>query len=73
MMNETSARSAGWRLVGWLLVVLLPFFGVSSAVGWAQAPQASAPVSLHGAGSTFAAPLYTKWSEEYGVAHLDFL
>jgi phosphate transport system substrate-binding protein len=36
---------------------------------WAQSPQTSGPVSLHGAGSTFAAPLYTKWSEEYGVAH----
>jgi phosphate transport system substrate-binding protein len=69
MINETSARSAGWSLARYLLVVLLPFFGASSAVSWAQAPQASAPVSLHGAGSTFAAPLYTKWIEEYGVAH----
>ena len=71
MINETSARSTGWRLAGYLLMVFLPFFGVSSAVSWAQAPQASAPVSLHGAGSTFAAPLYTKWIEEYGVTHRD--
>jgi phosphate transport system substrate-binding protein len=69
MINEMSARSAGWRLAGYLLVVFLPFFGVSSAVSWAQAPQTSGPVALHGAGSTFAAPLYTKWIEEYGVAH----
>src|SRR6516225_11570117 len=26
-------------------------------------------VSLRGAGSTFAAPLYKKWIEEYAVAH----
>jgi ABC-type phosphate transport system substrate-binding protein len=68
MIDETSARSAGWRLAGYLLVVFLPFFGVSSAASWAQAPQTRAPVSLHGAGSTFAAPLYTKWIEEYGRA-----
>ena len=42
---------------------------MSSAETWVQAPQTSGEVSLHGAGSTFAAPLYTKWIEEYGVAH----
>ena len=36
---------------------------------WAQYAKASGSVSLHGAGSTFAAPLYKKWIEEYAVAH----
>jgi phosphate transport system substrate-binding protein len=52
-----------------MLVFSLTFLGVASAVCWGQGPQTSGPVSLHGAGSTFAAPLYTKWIEEYGVAH----
>jgi phosphate transport system substrate-binding protein len=52
-----------------LLALALVLFGVSSAASWAQSPQTSAPVSLHGAGSTFAAPLYNKWIEAYGVAH----
>ena len=42
---------------------------MSSAASWAQSLQSEKPVSLHGAGSTFAAPLYKKWIEEYGVAH----
>ena len=36
---------------------------------WAQAGKTSETVSLHGAGSTFAAPLYKKWIEEYAVSH----
>jgi phosphate transport system substrate-binding protein len=36
---------------------------------WAQDLKATGSVALHGAGSTFAAPLYRKWIEEYGVAH----
>ena len=44
------------------------FFGVSSTASWAQSPQTSEPVSLQGAGSTLAAPLYKKWIAEYGVA-----
>ena len=35
----------------------------------AQSAKTSDPVALRGAGSTFAAPLWKKWSEEYGVAH----
>jgi phosphate transport system substrate-binding protein len=42
-----------------------------SAVGiWAQgAKTGETVVTLHGAGSTFAAPLYKKWIDEYGVSH----
>ena len=43
---------------------------------WAQAGKTSETVSLHGAGSTFAAPLYKKWIEEYARCasqRLDFL
>ena len=36
---------------------------------WAQEPRTGNSVTLHGAGSTFAAPLYKKWIDEYGVAH----
>jgi phosphate transport system substrate-binding protein len=35
----------------------------------AQEPRTGNSVTLHGAGSTFAAPLYKKWIDEYGVAH----
>src|ERR1700674_2076276 len=69
MISATSVRSAGWRLAGCMLVFSLTFLGVTSAVCWGQGAQTRGPVSLHGAGSTFAAPLYTKWIEEYGVAH----
>ena len=57
------------RNQGWRLALALTLFGVPSTANWAQTPQTSEPVSLHGAGSTFAAPLYKKWIEEYGVAH----
>ena len=59
----------GLRLSRNLLALALTLVAVASAACWAQNPQAGGPVSLHGAGSTFAAPLYAKWSEEYGVAH----
>ena len=36
-----------------------------------RAPRPNATISLRGAGSTFAAPLYKKWIEEYAVAHRD--
>jgi len=69
MINLAIPRSAGRRLPGYLLALALSIFGAASATCWAQSPQTSGPVSLHGAGSTFAAPLYKKWIEEYGVAH----
>ena len=40
-----------------------------STTGWTQSAQQPPAISLHGAGSTFAAPLYKKWIEEYGVMH----
>jgi phosphate transport system substrate-binding protein len=36
---------------------------------WAQSAPTANPVTLQGAGSTFAAPLYKKWIDEYGVSH----
>jgi phosphate transport system substrate-binding protein len=35
----------------------------------AQTAKSERALSLHGAGSTFAAPLYKKWIEEYAVSH----
>ena len=42
-------------------ISLSPF----GATSWAQDVRSSGSISLHGAGSTFAAPLYKKWIEEY--------
>ncbi len=69
MTNAVILRSRGWRLSANLLALSFTFFGVSSSASWAQSPQTTESVSLQGAGSTFAAPLYKKWIEEYGVAH----
>jgi phosphate transport system substrate-binding protein len=65
----TSAAIPDWRFYGNLLALAFIFSVVSSATSWAQNPQTSKPVSLQGAGSTFAAPLYKEWIEEYGIAH----
>jgi phosphate transport system substrate-binding protein len=62
-------RGPGLRLSRNLLALALTLVAVASAACWAQNPQAGGPVSLHGVGSTFAAPLYSKWIDEYGVAH----
>src|SRR5262245_25217486 len=40
----------------------------TSPAGWAQTKSDPA-ISIRGAGSTFAAPLYKKWIDEYGVSH----
>jgi ABC-type phosphate transport system substrate-binding protein len=55
------------------MVTLL--FGSCGTMAWAQAVKTSDPVSLRGAGSTFAAPLYKRWIDEYGFAseRLDIL
>jgi phosphate transport system substrate-binding protein len=71
MINAVILHSWGCRRSGNLLVLALTLFWVSSEASWAQSPQTSGAVSLHGAGSTFATPLYTKWIDEYGVAHRD--
>lgn len=49
------------------MVTLL--FGSCGITAWAQAVNTSDTVSLRGAGSTFAAPLYERWIEEYAVSH----
>jgi phosphate transport system substrate-binding protein len=36
---------------------------------WGQGSTTANAIVLHGAGSTFAAPLYKKWIDEYGVSH----
>jgi phosphate transport system substrate-binding protein len=69
MNNEMVLPSPGLRLSRNLFALALALVAVASAACWAQSPQTSEAVSLHGAGSTFAAPLYKKWIEEYGVAH----
>jgi phosphate transport system substrate-binding protein len=48
-----------------MLAIGLTMFAISSTASWAQ----NGPVSVRGAGSTFAAPLYKKWIDEYAVAH----
>jgi len=41
------------------------FIGLINPTVWAQSPRTPGTISLHGAGSTFAAPLYKKWIEGY--------
>jgi phosphate transport system substrate-binding protein len=43
--------------------------GSASTASWAQSAQTASAIALHGVGSTFAAPLYKKWIDEYGVSH----
>ena len=69
MFNAAIRHRPGWRLSSYSAVLALALVGMPSAASWGQSPQTSGSVSLHGAGSTFAAPLYNKWIEEYGVAH----
>jgi phosphate transport system substrate-binding protein len=54
-------RFSGWRLV--LQVFLLPFF--ASAL-FTVAAQAQTSIVLVGSGSSVPAPLYTRWTQEYG-------
>ncbi|MGB4947461.1 MAG: phosphate ABC transporter substrate-binding protein PstS, partial [Candidatus Competibacter denitrificans] len=49
-----------------LLAAVIGGVGLMS-VAFAQTP--AAPVTLHGAGATFPAPLYQKWIEVYRKAH----
>jgi phosphate transport system substrate-binding protein len=43
--------------------------GCATTVAWAQTVVVPGSVVLRGAGSTFAAPLYRKWIEEYAALH----
>ena len=63
-MTETSVRFSA------VLAILLPLVGVPTA-GWGQSAQTNTIISIRGAGSTLAAPLYKKWTEEYAVGHRD--
>lgn len=69
MTHAVILRSRGWQLSAYLLGLALAFSGIWSIACWAQSKQAADPIALHGAGSTFAAPLYKKWIGEYGIAH----
>ena len=48
-----------------VIVNTIFFIGLINSTVWAQVPQTPGTISLHGAGSTFAAPLYKKWIEGY--------
>lgn len=48
--------------------ILMPFAAVLFSA-WPLSHAQDPLVSLRGAGSTFAAPLYKKWIEEYAVSH----
>ncbi|MFY9737108.1 MAG: phosphate ABC transporter substrate-binding protein PstS [Rhodoplanes sp.] len=63
-MTETPVRFSA------VLAILLSLFGVPTA-GWGQSAQTNTIISIRGAGSTLAAPLYKKWTEEYAVGHRD--
>lgn len=52
------------------LALFLPLVGVPTA-GWGQTIQTDAIIPIRGAGSTLAAPLYKKWTEEYAAGHRD--
>jgi len=58
-----TTRSAGRVLAG---VTLLAF---STIAIWAQSAKLSDVIVVQGAGSTFAAPLYKKWIDEFDVLH----
>jgi phosphate transport system substrate-binding protein len=49
--------------------VLAALFGSATAASRAQDAGSQRPVSLRGAGSTFSAPLYQRWIEEYAASH----
>ena len=63
-MTETPVRFSA------VLALLLFLVGVPTA-GWGQSAQINTIISIRGAGSTLAAPLYKKWTEEYAVGHRD--
>ena len=49
--------------------VLAALFGSATAASRAQDAGSQGLVSLRGAGSTFSAPLYKRWIEEYAASH----
>ena len=69
MVHAQPFRRPGSRGSRALIALTFPLFGLAVAESWSQAPRTPEPVLLRGAGSTFAAPLYKKLGEEYGVVH----
>jgi ABC-type phosphate transport system substrate-binding protein len=67
MSGAFVVNSRGMRF-GALLAFTLFLVGLPAASS-AQSSQTSGPISLRGAGSTFAAPFYRKMIEEYAVGH----
>lgn len=61
-MTSTSLRFST------LVMVLAALTGLPIA-SWGQGAQPNAAVSIRGAGSTLAAPLWKKWIEEFAVGH----
>ena len=61
------AKSARGEIAAFAAAVTL-LIGLS-LTPWAQSARTDEVLSLRGAGSTFAAPLYKKWIDEYSVSH----
>ena len=77
MTNTAIFRASTYRISRRVLVAMMtgarwrwpPFIRAPWAPPAGRKTPKAAGVALHGAGSTFAAPLYKKWIEEYAVAH----
>ena len=77
MTNTAIFRASTYRISRRVLLAMITgsaamaalYLSPLGATCWAQDVKAAGSVALHGAGSTFAAPLYKKWIEEYAVAH----
>ena len=63
----TLPNSRSTRTYAMVLALALGVTGVTGTGSFAQSSPSSGTTTLSGAGSTFAAPLYKKWIEEYGV------
>jgi phosphate transport system substrate-binding protein len=67
---QASIRKVSRRRFGAMLhAVTVGMFVPIGATSWAQGVKTSDLILLRGAGSTFAAPLYKKWIDEYAVSH----
>jgi phosphate transport system substrate-binding protein len=72
-ISQASTDKTSYRvllpMVSHFAAVAILLFGAFGATSQAQTLKTPDSVSLRGAGSTFAAPLYKKWIEEYAVSH----
>ena len=64
----TDSKWAMESLIKTISLVAMLLIGLNLAT-WARNANADELVSLRGAGSTFSAPLYKKWIDEYNVSH----